>query len=90
MMMRETGPQQGGPNRSDTNADARDRLAPAGPRRRDGSVRGFEPIDAEDEFSAAIRECQRGNGRMFPTWSEVLEVARGLGCRKPEGGDGHR
>ena len=36
----------------------------------------------EVEFMKAIDEYQRKNGRMFPTWSEVLEVIRGLGYTK--------
>jgi len=34
------------------------------------------------EFMKAIDEYKRKNGRMFPTWSEVLEVIRGLGYTK--------
>ena len=30
----------------------------------------------------AIQEYKRANGRMFPTWSEVLEVLRDLGYDK--------
>jgi hypothetical protein len=37
------------------------------------------------EFAAAMQEYKRSSGRMFPTWSEVLEVLQGLGFRKPEG-----
>jgi hypothetical protein len=36
----------------------------------------------EVEFMKAIDEYKRKNGRMFPTWSEVLEVIRGLGYTK--------
>ncbi len=38
--------------------------------------------DATDEFLEAIRQYQKESGRMFPTWSEVLEVAQQLGYRK--------
>ena len=38
--------------------------------------------DVEREFSEAIRQYQRTSGRMFPTWSEVLEVARTLGYER--------
>ena len=31
---------------------------------------------------AAIQEYKRQSGRMFPTWSEVLGVLRGLGYEK--------
>ena len=33
----------------------------------------------EVEFMKAMDEYKRKSGRMFPTWSEVLEVVRGLG-----------
>ena len=37
----------------------------------------------EVEFMKAMDEYKRKSGRMFPTWSEVLEVVRGLGYAKP-------
>ena len=37
---------------------------------------------AEMEFLGAIQEYKRSSGRMFPTWSEVLEVVRSLGYEK--------
>lgn len=37
----------------------------------------------EIEFMKAMDEYKRKSGRMFPTWSEVLEVVRGLGYSKP-------
>ena len=37
----------------------------------------------EVEFMRAMDEYKRKNGRMFPTWSEVLEVVRSLGYTKP-------
>ena len=37
---------------------------------------------AEVEFMRAIQEYKRRSGRMFPTWSEVLEVVRDLGYQK--------
>ena len=37
---------------------------------------------AELEFMNAMQEYKRCSGRMFPTWSEVLEVLRGLGYEK--------
>ena len=40
---------------------------------------------AERKFLEAIQEYRRASGRLFPTWGEVLEVARGLACRKPGG-----
>jgi hypothetical protein len=36
----------------------------------------------EVEFMRAMDEYKRKNGRMFPTWSEVLEVVRSLGYTK--------
>jgi hypothetical protein len=38
----------------------------------------------EIEFMRAMDEYKRKSGRMFPTWSEVLEVVRGLGYARPE------
>jgi len=38
----------------------------------------------EVEFMKAMDDYKRKSGRMFPTWSEVLEVVRGLGYVKPE------
>lgn len=40
--------------------------------------------EAELEFMQAIQEYKRQSGRMFPTWSEVLEVLRSLGYAKPD------
>lgn len=39
---------------------------------------------AEIEFMQAMHDYKHSSGRMFPTWSEVLEVLRGLGYEKPE------
>ena len=36
----------------------------------------------EVEFMHAMQEYKKSSGRMFPTWSEVLEVLRGLGYEK--------
>ena len=41
---------------------------------------------AETEFMAAIQEYKKTSGRMFPTWSEVLEVLRELGYEKDTAG----
>jgi hypothetical protein len=38
---------------------------------------------AELEFMQAMNEYKQKSGRMFPTWSEVLEVLRSLGYEKP-------
>jgi hypothetical protein len=37
---------------------------------------------AEEEFMRAMNEYKQRSGRMFPTWSEVLEVLQGLGYEK--------
>jgi hypothetical protein len=37
----------------------------------------------EIEFMQAMQEYKQKSGRMFPTWSEVLEVLRSLGYEKP-------
>jgi hypothetical protein len=42
-----------------------------------------EAADAERELMLAIREYQRASKRMFPTWSEILEIVHELGYRKP-------
>ena len=39
---------------------------------------------AEMEFMLAMQEYKKKSGRMFPTWSEVLEVLQGLGYQKAE------
>jgi hypothetical protein len=41
-----------------------------------------EYTDDEIEFMKAMDEYKRLSGRMFPTWSEVLEVIGCLGYRK--------
>ena len=45
-----------------------------------------EYSEAEMEFMLAMNEYKQKSGRMFPTWSEVLEVLRGLGYEKPAAG----
>ena len=45
-----------------------------------------EYTEAEMEFMMAMNEYKRRSGRMFPTWSEVLEVLQGLGYEKVEPG----
>ena len=40
---------------------------------------------AELEFMMAMQEYKKRSGRMFPTWSEVLEVLTGLGYEKVAG-----
>jgi hypothetical protein len=36
----------------------------------------------EMEFMHAMQDYKKSSGRMFPTWSEVLEVLRALGYMK--------
>lgn len=38
---------------------------------------------AEMEFMQAMHDYKHSSGRMFPTWSEVLEVLKKLGYEKP-------
>jgi hypothetical protein len=38
--------------------------------------------DPEREFMEAMQAYKLRSGRMFPTWSEVLEVLRSLGYEK--------
>ena len=38
--------------------------------------------DDEIEFMKAMDDYKRRSGRQFPTWSEVLEVVRGLGYQR--------
>ncbi len=40
---------------------------------------------AELEFMLAMNEYKQKSGRLFPTWSEVLEVLLSLGYEKPGG-----
>lgn len=42
---------------------------------------------AELEFMMAMQEYKKRSGRMFPTWSEVLEVIRSLGYEKVVAGE---
>src|SRR5262249_27226764 len=48
------------------------------------AAEGRSAADAERELAEAIREYQRTSRRMFPTWSEVLEIVHELGYRKPD------
>lgn len=42
---------------------------------------------AEIEFMQAMQSYKKDSGRMFPTWSEVLEVLKGLGYHKDDDPD---
>jgi hypothetical protein len=48
----------------------------------DPAPRAAEDSVPEAEFMRAMHEYKLSSGRMFPTWSEVLEVLQGLGYRK--------
>ena len=54
------------------------------PNRQPASPRPAEPTvtDAEHEFIQAMHDYKQASGRMFPTWSEVLEVLKALGYAK--------
>jgi hypothetical protein len=39
-------------------------------------------VEDEREFQLAMEEYKRRSGRLFPTWSEILEVLRALGYAK--------
>jgi hypothetical protein len=71
------------------NEKASSKAAVAAAARVAGTRRSIEPTpcdreysDPETEFMHAMQEYKRSSGRMFPTWSEVLEVLRGLGYAK--------
>lgn len=58
-----------------------------------GRRRLIDPTTCEREYSAAelefmnaIQAYKAQSGRLFPTWSEVLEVVRGLGYEKATAG----
>lgn len=46
---------------------------------------GAEYDADEIEFMMAMEKYKRERRRQFPTWSEVLEVVKILGYRKPDG-----
>ncbi len=48
----------------------------------DQSAENIDNSLCESEFMKAMNEYKDRNGRMFPTWSEVLEVLQSLGYRK--------
>ncbi len=63
----------------------------AGQRRKVERRRQIDPTTCERDYSEnevafmrAMDEYKRKSGRMFPTWSEVLEVLYSLGYRKVE------
>jgi len=61
----------------------------ANARRNSGRRRFIDPTTCERDYSSdelefmqAMQEYKKKSGRMFPTWSEVLEVLRSLGYEK--------
>jgi hypothetical protein len=48
----------------------------------DPTARDAEYAGAVAEFQQAMEKYKQRSGRMFPTWSEVLEVLQGLGYEK--------
>lgn len=59
------------------------------PRRKVERRRMIDPTTCERDYTAeeiefmrAMDEYKRKSGRMFPTWSEVLEVVRSLGYER--------
>lgn len=73
-----------------TDAKARERSTRASKARREsGRRQKVDPTTCEREYTAAelefmqaIQAYKHASGRMFPTWSEVLEVLKGLGYQK--------
>ena len=58
-------------------------------RKESGRRRNIDPATCDREYSAAelefmqaMQDYKHASGRMFPTWSETLEVLAGLGYRK--------
>jgi hypothetical protein len=54
------------------------------PRSPDTSACQGNYLGAEIELMRAMAAYKESSGRMFPTWSEVLEVIKGLGYRKQD------
>jgi hypothetical protein len=66
-----------------------ERRKAAAPRRKVERRRQIDPTTCERDYSEdevafmrAMDEYKRKSGRMFPTWSEVLEVLHSLGYRR--------
>ena len=72
------------PDRSDERAIRGNQAGNQSGRRRfvDPTTCERDYSEAEKEFMLAMDEYKRQSGRTFPTWSEVLEVLRGLGYEK--------
>jgi hypothetical protein len=59
------------------------RLASTRRRSIDSTTSERDFSEAEREFLLAMQDYKQSSGRMFPTWSETLEVLKGLGYKKP-------
>jgi hypothetical protein len=89
---RATSETSGSPHQSDewTNRRASEQATrAANARQQSGRRRFVDPTTSEREYTAAEMEFmmamnayKQRSGRMFPTWSEVLEVLRSLGYEK--------
>jgi len=82
----------GGPERRAAASDRRDdtgleRRRGPGRRRSDDrkAAEEGEMTDEQFEFCMAIETYKKVNKKMYPTWTEVLEVVRALGYRKVTG-----
>jgi hypothetical protein len=72
------------PNRRKDSDEIQDRTSSVeDPRSESRGGSGDAASLAEQELREAILDYQRESGRMFPCWSEVLEVLQSLGYRKP-------
>src|SRR5687768_3139449 len=80
-----TGPERRAAERRDSTGLERRR----GPGRRRSDDRKAaeegEMTDEQFEFCMAIETYKKVNKRMYPTWTEILEIVRQLGYRKVEG-----
>ena len=59
-------------------------LRAATARNSSGRRRFVDPTTCDREYTLAMQDYKQSSGRMFPTWSEVLEVLHDLGYEKPE------
>lgn len=89
--VRPEGPAEGPLTRPTLPASDRARRAAAA-RAASGRRREIDPTTCERDYTAAEMEFmramdayKRSSGRMFPTWSEVLEVVQSLGYAKAGG-----